>query len=67
MEKSQEIKEQRKKLLSAIDLQRDYQFGRTFAYQLLHREDMPVVVFGTKRYMIADQFDRWLAEHALNA
>lgn len=39
-------------------------FSRTLAYRLLNRADLPVVVFGRRRFMLREGFDRWLAEQS---
>lgn len=39
-------------------------FSRTLAYQLLNRDDLPVVVFGRRRFMLREGFDHWLAEQS---
>ena len=54
-------------LLTATDLQRRYQVGRSTAYQLLSRTDLPVVMIGARKYMLGAEFDAWLRSHALNA
>lgn len=40
--------------------------SRAMAYQLLNREDLPVVVIGTRRFMNRDRFFEWLDKQAAN-
>lgn len=56
-------KQAEKMLLDAHDLQAAG-LSRTLAYQLLNRADMPVVVFGRRKYMVRDKFVRWLDENS---
>lgn len=39
-------------------------FSRSMAYELLNREDMPVVKIGSRRFMNAELFREWLREQA---
>ena len=57
----------KKKLLSATDMMNIYGFNRCKAYELLSRNDLPIFVSGRRKYMIADEFNRWLEQNAINA
>ena len=52
-----------KPVLSATDIQK-MGFCRSMAYQLLNREDLPVVVIGGRKFMHRDLFLKWLEEQA---
>lgn len=49
-----------KMLLSARDLQTLAGVSRRNAYQLLNREDLPVVHVGERKYMLTSDFMEWL-------
>ena len=55
--------ENRSAVLDAKDIQA-MGFSRPMAYQLLNREDMPVVKIGRRKYLHRDLFERWLEEQA---
>ena len=40
--------------------------SRAMAYQLLNRDDLPVVVIGTRRFMNRDRFFEWMDRQAAN-
>lgn len=50
-------------LLNAHDLQAAG-IPRALAYQLLNRNDMPVVQFGRRKFMVKEKFMRWLDENS---
>ena len=39
-------------------------FSRPMAYQLLNRNDVPVVVIGGRKFVHAKLFDEWLEQQA---
>lgn len=47
-------------LLTIRNLTEDIGFSRAMAYQLLHREDMAVVVIGKRRFIKRDEFMKWI-------
>jgi len=47
-------------LLSAKHLMQAYGLTRSMSYQLLNREDAPVVKIGERLFMSRDRFDAWL-------
>ena len=59
--RTQEPTDARNKLLwECNDLIRYAGISRTRAYQLLKRDDLPVVHLGRRRYMNANKFREWL-------
>jgi predicted DNA-binding transcriptional regulator AlpA len=53
-----------KLLLSARDAQK-MGLSRTMAYQLLNREDVPVVQIGGRKFFNAEKFREWLDKQAM--
>ena len=47
-------------LLTVKNLTDDIGLSRSMSYRLMHREDVPVVVIGTRRYVQRDEFLAWL-------
>lgn len=47
-------------LLTIRNLTEDIGLSRAMAYQLMHREDMAVVVIGKRRFIKRDDFLNWL-------
>ena len=39
-------------------------FSRTMSYQLLSRDDVPVVVIGRRRFVYREAFQEWLKKQA---
>lgn len=54
----------KKILLDEIELSKTAHLSLAQAYRLLSREDLPVVNIGGERYMHADRFKDWLADHS---
>ena len=54
----------KKILLDEIELSKTAHLSLAQAHRLLSREDLPVVNFGGERYMHADRFKDWLADHS---
>lgn len=54
----------KKILLDVIELSKTAHLSLAQAHRLLSREDLPVVNIGGERYMHADRFKDWLANHA---
>ena len=52
-------------LMSAKDL-KNIGLSRPMAYQLLNRDDLPVVVIGGRRFMNRDRFFEWMDRQAAN-
>ena len=52
-----------KTVMTASDIQR-MGMSRSMAYQLLNREDLPVVIIGGRKFMHRDLFLKWLEEQA---
>jgi len=52
-----------KVMLDAVSLQA-FGFSRAMVYQLLNRQDLPVVVIGKRRFMHRELFLKWLEEQA---
>lgn len=50
-------------LLSAKDAEK-LGLTRSAFYRLLHREDVPSVIIGGRKYLYRDRFFSWLDEHA---
>ncbi len=50
-------------LMDAHDLQAAG-LPRAIAYELLNRSDMPVVVFGRRKFMVRSKFEKWLDENS---
>ncbi len=59
MKTNQIIREEFPLLMSAKDLQK-VGVTKTMAYQLLNREDMPVVCIGGRKFVNRDKFFQWL-------
>lgn len=59
-----EQKEINRQLFTATDLQRVFGLSRTRAYEMLNREDLPVVKMGRRRFMHAQLFGEWLERQA---
>lgn len=51
-------------LLDAIELGKVAHLSLAQAYKLLQRDDLPVVNVGGERYMHAERFSMWLADHS---
>ena len=51
-------------LIDAHALQSQFGLSRSAAYQLLSRNDLPVVVIGRRRFMHRTLFEQWLVEQA---
>lgn len=47
-------------LLTVRHLTDEIGLSRAMAYRLMHREDMPVVVIGRRRFLKRDDFLNWL-------
>ena len=54
----------KKILLDEIELSKTAHLSLAQAHRLLSREDLPVVNIGGERYMHADRFKDWLANHS---
>ena len=50
-------------LWGAHELQQDG-FSRSMAYQLLNREDLPIVKIGNRRFIHRELFQKWLEKQA---
>lgn len=50
-------------VFSATDLE-ELGFSRTMSYQMLNRQDLPVVRIGDRRFMNAALFREWLRQQA---
>lgn len=61
MEKARINRDDFPMLMCAADIQA-IGLSRPTAYQLLNREDLPVVTLGRRRYMNRDRFFAWLDE-----
>ena len=66
MKTNQIIREEFPLLMSAKDLQK-VGVTKTMAYQLLNREDMPVVCIGGRKFVNRDKFFQWLDGQTLAA
>ena len=64
METNRIIREDFPLLMSAKDLQR-VGVTKTMAYQLLNREDIPVVCIGGRKFVNRDKFFQWLDSQTL--
>ena len=53
-------------LLSARDMQQ-MGFSRTMVYQLLNRDDLPVVKIGNRRFMHKRLFEAWMENQATSS
>ena len=51
-------------LIDVHALQSQFGLSRSAAYQLLSRNDLPVVVIGRRRFMHRRLFETWLSEQA---
>ena len=54
----------KKILFDEIELSKTAHLSLAQAHRLLSREDLPVVNIGGERYMHADRFKDWLADHS---
>lgn len=64
METNRIIREDFPLLMSAKDLQK-VGVTKTMAYQLLNREDIPVVCIGSRKFVNRDKFFQWLDSQTL--
>jgi|GEM_PF-4846264 len=55
-----------KAVLNAKDLVK-MGFARSMAYQLLNRQDLPVIAIGGRKFMHGEKFRAWLANQAEGA
>ena len=49
-------------MLNAEDIQAVMNISRAMAYQLMHREDFPTIVIGTRMVVPRDKFLKWLED-----
>ena len=58
---------EKKLLIGSNELQTEYHFPRTRAYQILNDKTLPVIRLGHRLYVRLDDFERWLDEKRVNA
>lgn len=51
-------------LITAREMQEEMGFSRSMAYQLLSRNDLPVVNVGGRKFLHRELFARWLEKQA---
>ena len=54
----------KKILFDEVELGKVAHISLAQAHRLMNRDDLPIVNIGGQRYMHADRFKEWLAEHS---